>query len=113
MNDATRALTLLVEPLAAEAGLDLENIEVANAGRRKVVRIYVDKDGGISLDDVASVSQVISGALDRADLLGGAPYVLEVSSPGATRPLTQPRHWRRALGRIVTATLVDGSSVTG
>ncbi len=80
------------------------------------MRVLVDNEDGITLDDVANVSRIISDLLDTAevdepDLLGGA-YVLEVSSPGVDRPLTAPRHWRRNRGRLVTATLAD-AQVTG
>lgn len=89
------------------------------AGKRRVVRVLVDNatGGGITLDDVAQVSRVISDVLDTAEedepeLLGGA-YVLEVSSPGVDRPLTLPRHWLRNVSRLVKATLADGEIVTG
>jgi ribosome maturation factor RimP len=80
--------------------------------------VTVDADGGIDLDAVAVVSRIVSDALD-ADAenpaspraLAGA-YVLEVSSPGVDRPLTEPRHWRRALGRLVRVD-VAGQPVTG
>ena len=70
--------------------------------------MLVDKDGGVSLDEVAEVSQAVSATLDlpAADaVLGAAPYVLEVSSPGIDRPLVHPRHWRRAVGRLVRVQL--------
>ncbi len=110
-------LSQLLAPVVATTGHDLEALEVTPAGRRRVVRMVVDKDGGITLDDVADVSRAVSEALDDIDarepaLLGGA-YVLEVSSPGVDRPLTQPRHWRRNVGRLVTVHLVDGTSETG
>jgi ribosome maturation factor RimP len=112
-----RLLTLL-DPLISAAGYDLEDVSVSAAGRRSVVRVFVDADGGIDLDAVAVVSRVVSDALDERDadfggagLLGGA-YVLEVSSPGVDRPLTDPRHWRRATGRLVSVE-VAGKPVTG
>ena len=71
------------------------------AGRRSVVRVVVDRDGGVDLDAVAEVSRAVSEALDGADDLGSSPYVLEVTSPGVDRPLTAPRHWRRNAGRLV------------
>jgi ribosome maturation factor RimP len=61
----------------------------------------VDADGGVSLDDIALVSREASIRLDGTGAMGEAPYTLEVSSPGVDRPLTQPRHWRRAVGRLV------------
>jgi ribosome maturation factor RimP len=103
----------LFEPLIAEAGFDLEDVLVTPAGRRRQVRVIVDGDDGVSLDDVAVVSQEISAALDGSETMGSGPYVLEVTSPGVDRPLTQPRHWRRASGRLVRATLAGGEEVTG
>ena len=107
----------LLRPVLATAGADLEGLTVSPAGRRRVVRVVVDRDGGITLDDVADLSRLLSEALDDVDarepaLLGGA-YVLEVSSPGVDRPLTEPRHWRRNAGRLVAAALHDGTGVTG
>ena len=67
----------------------------------------------MSLDDIAEYSRAISEVLDAADVMGEAPYTLEVTSPGVHRPLTAPRHWRRAVSRLVKVTLADGSSVTG
>jgi len=117
-RSASRArLVQLLTPAVETSGHDLEDVSVASAGRRSVVRVVVDKDGGITLDDVAHVSRVVSDVLDQAEvhepqLLGGS-YVLEVTSPGVDRPLTQPRHWRRNAGRLVKAALADGSTVTG
>ncbi len=109
-----RLLTLL-NPVVEAAGYDLEDVTVSQAGRRSLVRVIVDRDGGIDLDAVADVSRAVSDVLDD-DETGGADladaYVLEVSSPGVDRPLTAPRHWRRAVGRLVRST-VDGATVTG
>ncbi len=110
-------LTQLLAPVVETTGHDLEDLTITPAGRRRVVRALVDKDGGVTLDDIADVSRALSEALDDIDarepaLLEGA-YVLEVSSPGVDRPLTAPRHWRRNVGRLVVATLADGSTETG
>lgn len=114
------ALLALIRPVVESGGLDLEDVEVVAAGKRRLVRLLVDRDGGLDLDTVAEVSHAASAALDAADgatgtdgPLGRAPYVLEVSSPGVDRPLTAPRHWRRARTRLVLAELADGTSVTG
>jgi ribosome maturation factor RimP len=107
------ALLRLLEPVAAELGMDLEDVDVTPAGKRRLLRVVVDRDGGVQLDQVAQVSTAVSAALDESDAMGGSPYVLEVTSPGVDRPLTQPRHWRRARARLVDATLRDGSTVTG
>jgi ribosome maturation factor RimP len=118
---ATRAgqardhLLEVLAPVVASTGHDLEDVTVTSAGRRSLVRVTVDADGGVDLDAVAEVSRVVSEALD-SDADGGAafagPYVLEVSSPGVDRPLTEQRHWRRAQGRLVQVP-VGGESVTG
>ncbi|GID95379.1 ribosome maturation factor RimP [Amorphoplanes digitatis] len=106
----------VIEPVIAGAGFDLEDVSLSRAGRRHVVRVLVDADGGIGLDDVAAVSREISQALDAAEEAGGevlaGEYQLEVGSPGVDRPLTQPRHWRRNVSRLVTVT-VAGKSLTG
>lgn len=102
--DAAR-LTRLIEPVLRAMEMDLEGIKVASAGRRRVLRVIVDADGGVSLDEIAEVSREISACLDAKDAMGDAPYTLEVSSPGVDRPLTQPRHWRRAAGRLVVVPL--------
>jgi ribosome maturation factor RimP len=102
--DAERIVGLL-EPAVAAMGMDLEDVRITSAGRRRLLRIVVDADGGVSLDDIALVSRELSATLDRAAAMGEAAYTLEVSSPGVDRPLTQPKHWRRAVGRMVTAPL--------
>lgn len=102
--DAQR-LAGLLEPAVTALGLDLEGVRVTSAGRRRLVRVVVDGDGGVSLDDIEQVSREISAVLDQAGAMGEAPYTLEVSSPGVDRPLTEPRHWRRAAGRLVAAPL--------
>jgi len=103
----------VVAPLLAAAGLDLEDLSVTVAGRRRLLRIGVDRDGGVGLDDVAAVSHTLSAALDESAVMGDQPYVLEVGSPGVDRPLTEQRHWRRAVGRLVQVSLADGIVVTG
>lgn len=109
----TRALTT---PLA-EIGLDLEAVDLSSAGKRRVLRIAVDKDGGIEMDEVAEATREISRLLDEGgpheDIMGRTPYTLEVSSPGIDRPLTLPRHWRRNLTRLVRVGLQDGDVVEG
>ncbi len=91
-------LVALLAPVVEAEGLDLEDVTVTPAGKRRLVRVVVDRDGGISLDDVSEVSRSVSEKLDASDALGNSPYVLEVTSPGVDRPLTEPRHWRRARG---------------
>jgi ribosome maturation factor RimP len=101
----------LLDPVVTAAGYDLEDVVVTAAGRRSVVRVVVDRDGGVDLDAVAEVSRAVSEALDAADSLGASPYVLEVTSPGVDRPLSLPRHWRRNVGRLVRADHLTGRIV--
>src|SRR5262252_5353991 len=98
-------LEALLEPIVRAAGLDLESVKIGSAGRRRLLRVVVDADGGVSLDDIALVSREASIRLDDTGAMGEAPYTLEVSSPGVDRPLTQRRHWRRAVGRLVRVPL--------
>jgi ribosome maturation factor RimP len=110
-----RLAEVLTPPLAA-TGLDVEAIEVTPAGKRRVLRVAVDKDGGVTLDDIAQAAKEVSRILDEpegSDVMGEQPYTLEVSSPGADRPLTHPRHWRRNRDRKVAVTRTDKSTVTG
>jgi ribosome maturation factor RimP len=102
-DPATARLAGWIEPVVGEAGYDLEELVVTPAGRRSIVRVVVDRDQGVTLDDIAEVSRAVSDVLDRNDDgMGRTPYVLEVTSPGVDRPLTDPRHWRRNVGRLVT-----------
>ncbi|MDK1475157.1 ribosome maturation factor RimP [Streptomyces sp. 549] len=105
-------LRALVEPLASERGLDLEELGVSPAGKRRVLRVVVDSDEGVQLDTCAELSRDVSAALDEDDVMGGQPYTLEVTSPGADRPLSEPRHYRRAVGRLVAFHLHEGGELT-
>jgi ribosome maturation factor RimP len=107
-----RLAGVLTDPLAA-TGLDVEAIELAQAGRRRMLRVAVDKDGGVTLDDIAAATREVSRVLDESDAMGEGAYTLEVTSPGTDRPLVHPRHWRRNQGRLVKATLTDGRALTG
>jgi ribosome maturation factor RimP len=98
-------LTSLLEPLVRGAGMDLESVRISRAGRRRLLRLVVDSDGGAGLDEIAEISRDVSARLDATGAMGEAPYTLEVSSPGVDRPLTEPRHWRRARGRLVAVSL--------
>jgi ribosome maturation factor RimP len=105
-DPATTRLAGWIEPVVGAAGYDLEELVVRPAGQRSVVRVVVDRDAGVSLDDVAELSRALSEVLDAQDeALGRSPYVLEVTSPGVDRPLTAPRHWRRNVGRLVGVTV--------
>ena len=102
----------VLEPVVHAAGMDLETVRVSPAGRRRLLRLVVDADGGVGLDQIAEISREVSARLDASGVMGEVPYTLEVSSPGVDRPLTEPRHWRRAQGRLVSVPLAvpDGTA---
>jgi ribosome maturation factor RimP len=103
----------MVRPVVENAGLELVNVGFARDQGRRVLRVTVDREGGVSLDAIAEVSERISR---RLDLEGfdppGGPYALEVSSPGVERQLKDPRDFARRVGeqvKVKTASPVDGS----
>ena len=102
----------LTAPLA-EIGLDVEAVELTQAGKRRMLRVAVDQDGGVTMDDIADATREVSRVLDVSDAMGSQPYTLEVTSPGTDRPLTLPRHWRRNRSRLVKVSLADGGSLIG
>ena len=103
----------LVAPVVERAGLDLEDLVITPAGKRRMVRVVVDGDDGVDLDLAASISHDVAELLDSSPIMGEQPYVLEVTSPGVDRPLTLPRHWRRAIGRLVDVTPHQGKPLEG
>ena len=114
-----------VEPALRELDLLIEDVAVTPAGKRRLVRIWIDRvvdesaadttgvTEPLTLDEVADATRAVSDALDASDAMGEQPYTLEVTSPGLDRPLTQPRHFRRNVGRLVTLTPLEGDPVTG
>lgn len=107
-----RLSEVLVDPLAA-VGLDVEAIDLTPAGKRRLLRVAVDKDGGVTMDDITDATREVSRLLDGSDVMGEHPYTLEVTSPGTERPLTLPRHWRRNESRLVKITAADGKAFVG
>jgi ribosome maturation factor RimP len=101
----------LLEPLVGAEGLDLEDVELSKAGRYRVLRVVVDADDGVDLDTVAELTRAISAGLDETDLMGDEQYQLEVTSPGAERPLTEHRHYARAVGRLARMKLHEGGEL--
>ena len=108
-----QAIEAVVGPVVEQCGLEVDRIEIVRAGKRSVLRFYLDGDGpqgqGPSLDEIAEATRAISVALDDSPAVGNAPYTLEVSSRGVSRPLTEAKHFRRNTGRLVTLTVADGS----
>jgi ribosome maturation factor RimP len=107
-SGAGEKLEPIVADAVARAGFELEELAVQQAGRKQLVKVVVDGENGVGLDEVADVSRAVSKALDAdGDVFSGA-YTLEVTSPGLDRPLTKPRHWRRARLRKVAVKQADG-----
>jgi ribosome maturation factor RimP len=103
----------VLEPIVRDAGFELDQLDVRAAGRRHTIKVVVDSDSGVGLDDIAHLSRAVSAELDLQEHLIGGSYTLEVTSPGVDRPLTGRRHWRRAHLRQVAVRTHDGVTFTG
>ena len=100
----------IVEPLILHAGMELVNVEYLRGQKSMTLRITIDKEGGVSVDDCAQVSRLVSDVLDVKDPIPGH-YNLEVSSPGINRPLITKRDFKRFVGEkvyIKTRAMTDG-----
>jgi ribosome maturation factor RimP len=115
-NPEAARLRALLEPSVQANRLYLEDVSII-PGSHRVVHVVVDlpqeETGGVSLDVIADISKVLSDVLDNDPADDGRPYDLEVSSPGVGRPLTEPRHWHRAKGRMVKVNVVQGDNIMG
>ena len=109
----TDRLETLVNDCVSALGMDVEAVELSSGGRRKVLRIALDVDGGVGIDHITDATRALSEVLDSSDVMGTEPYTLEVTSRGVERPLTLPRHWRRNAGRLVRVTLKDDITLDG
>ncbi|EGW36367.1 ribosome maturation factor RimP [Desulfosporosinus sp. OT] len=94
-------ISSLVEPLVQEKGLELVYVEYKKEGAHWYLRLYIDKDGGVDMDDCAGVSHVVSEMLDQKNPIPQA-YMLEVSSPGLERPLLKEEDFIRFQGSLIT-----------
>lgn len=124
-SERTRRIEAVLTPVVAAGGMTLEGVTVTPAGKRRLVRVLVDRDVAVddrdrdtpveplSLDEVGVASRAVGEALDDSDAMGEAPYVLEVSSPGTDRPLHTPRHFRRNVGRLIALTTTGDEQLTG
>ncbi len=110
--DTTARITALLEPLATDHGLELCAVEIVGQAGSPIVRVYLDRDGGINIDAIAQANSWVSDALDAEDLVKSA-YTLEVSSPGIERPLRKTSDWERFSGSMAvvkTSRPIDGRS---
>lgn len=99
--DTTQGIADLAGKIATANGLDLVDLELFRAGRRRILRVYVGKRGGVSVEDCAKVSRDLAALLDAEGLMGEEAYHLEVSSPGLDRPFKTLQDYRRNVGRFV------------
>ena len=116
-NLEAQRLHALLEPAVLSNRLYLEDVSIQVAGANRVVHVVVDlpqeETGGVTLDVIAEISKTLSDILDNDPSTDSRPYELEVSSPGVGRPLTEPRHWHRARGRLAKVNVLQGENVTG
>jgi ribosome maturation factor RimP len=116
-NPEAERVRALLEPSVQANRLYLEEVAINIQGSHRVVHVVVDlpqeETGGVGLDVIAEISKELSDILDSDPNYDSRPYDLEVSSPGVGRPLTEPRHWHRALGRMVKVNVIQGDNVTG
>ena len=107
-------LTELLSPVVEKSGFILEEVKVTPLGRRRQISIIVDgEDRNPNLDEVAGLSRAISAQLDEFSALGDSPFTLEVTSPGVDRPLTELRHWRKNIGRLVNIVTKEDKEISG
>lgn len=116
-NPEAARLRALLEPSVLANRLYLEDVSIQVAGSHRTVHVVIDlpqeETGGVSLDVIADISRELSTVLDNDPSMDSRPYDLEVSSPGVGRPLTEPRHWHRARGRLVKVNVIQGENITG
>lgn len=121
----TETITQLASEVLTGSGTVVDGATLQQAGRRRLVRVFLARDLSdldpedhtstvepLTLDEVAEATRTVSDALDTSDLMGEAPYTLEVSSAGLDRPLTTPEQFRRNVGRLVKVTTTDGTTTT-
>ena len=102
-------LTELLNPAVTRAGFVLEEVSVTPVGKRRLISVVVDcENRNPSLDEVTVVSKEVSSILDTYSQLGEMPFTLEVTTPGIDRPLTELRHWKKNIDRLVKITPHSG-----
>lgn len=101
----------VISPIIESTGNYLEEVKVANLGKKKLITVIIDSDTHLNLDQVTAVTRSISDAIENLASLGTTPFTLEVTSPGIDRPLTLPRHWRKNIGKLAKIDLGEGKSI--
>jgi ribosome maturation factor RimP len=112
MTERPQPLFEAIEPVLAALGLDLYDVELQGRGPARILRVSIDRDGGVDLDAITAATEAISPVLDHdaaTDAVLRGSYTLEVTSPGLERPLRTPEHFRRAAGATVSVKTGMGS----
>lgn len=102
----------IIEPVVNSMGIEVDNIELAGSGRRTVLRVFIDKEGGVTIEDCERVSREIEAHLDVADPIASS-YTLEVSSPGLDRPLRKAGDFKKFVGkaaRVITQSPIENQT---
>ncbi len=99
-NNTEKKVLAILEPILEEKALELADLEFVKEGPNWYLRVYIDKDGGVTIEDCENVSRILEKKLDEADPIEQA-YILEVSSPGIDRPLKKPEHFEKYIGEII------------
>jgi len=107
------SITELIAPAVTSAGFFLEEVQIANPGNHRIITCIIDGTAPLNLDQVTEISRTISELLDEATFMGDTEFTLEVSSPGLDRPLTQERHWKKNLTRLIKIIYTDGTEIIG
>jgi ribosome maturation factor RimP len=105
LTDLKTDLTRVIEPIVETEGFDLVEVKLARFKRSYRVQVFIDIDGGVTIEHCAHLSNLVGAALDLVDMIAGA-YILEVSSPGLDRPLHTARDFRRRIGERIEVRIV-------
>jgi len=105
-NEIVERVRAISDPLLINEGMELVEVDYRREARGWVLRLTIDKEGGVTLDDCSRISQTVGRELDVEDFIS-APYVLEVSSPGLTRPLRSEKDFMKHCNRLIKLRTVD------
>jgi len=112
VNELRTRIKELIEPIITDMQIELDNIELIKMGNKLFLRIFIDKEGGVTIDDCERVSREVEAQLDVEDPVPSS-YILEVSSPGLDRPLKKPEDFKRFCGkavRVITSAPIENQT---